>query len=144
MNKFFSVIFFLALTLVAWGQNYPKYILPGDTAVVTPKEDTLWIITDSQLKRTLKAGYELKNANKQLALYEKEVNVLKEEVAQKDSVINLVKENRDYYEKNWKECSENLKVLAKLNKRQTTFTRVAVIGGITVSVITFFLGAYLL
>ncbi len=144
MKKIFLLIIFLSLSFAIFAQQrYPVAVLPGDQYLVKPVEDTLWVITDSQLNRALIAVKELKNADLQLENYRKQLENLNKQLAEKDSILELTQKNRDYYEKNWKDCSNNLKVLVEENQKEANKLKAAKIIGGVATVAAFILGAYI-
>ncbi len=144
MKKIFLLIILLGLSFGIFAQQrYPIAVLPGKQFLVKPVGDTLWVITDSQLNRALIAVKELKNADLQIENYRKQLDNLNKQLAQKDSIIDLVTKNRDYYEKNWKDCSNNLKILVEENQKEANKLKAAKIIGGVATVAAFILGAYI-
>ncbi len=144
MKRNVLIVFVLAFSLISsWGQGYPRAVLPGQKITVAPKKDTLWVITDNQLERALITAKELDNANKQIVNYQEQVENLNEQLEQTDTLLMQTQKNMELYRKDWRECSDNIKVLVKENDMLNTKFKIAKLVGIVSTIAAFALGAYL-
>lgn len=146
MKKHILIGLFLLTSLLIQAQEdntqpeYPKGIFPGDTLQVVSEDSTLWIITDHQIRKTIKV-------NKKYQLAKEEVNLLQQKIdkyeklnAQRDTLAIKLTEDRDYYKTNWEKCSKNIDVIGEQAKKQQKKTKIAVFGGIAGTVIGFIVG----
>jgi len=137
------IILILLLAKINLFSQKPEYILPGQSKLLEPKTDTLWVLNNKQFKQTIIAKEQLKICNKQLDIYKNMTDSLKAINEVYDQKVKLLEQDRDYYIKNWKEAENDLKLLAELNKRQSAMTQIAIVAGITATIIAFF-GGFLL
>ena len=144
MKKNLYIIIFLFIFFTVNAQDYPQPIFTGQKVLVEAKQDTLWIITNSQLNNTLITAKELENANLQIINYQKQINLLNEQLQRTDTLLFEVQKTLQFYQESWQECENNVKVLIDDNKRLNTKFKIVRIVGIVGSFIAFVLGAYLL
>ncbi len=143
MKRAVFIVFVLILSAALWAQHYPISVVPGQKYTIAPKEDTLWVITDNQLERALIAAKQLENADKQIVNYQKQIENLNEQLQQTDTLLLETQKNMEYYRRQWKDCSDNIKVLVKENDRVNAKFKMAKIIGVISTVAAFALGAYL-
>ena len=125
-------------------QIYPYYIMPNNTKIVGSSIDTLWVLRHPQLVKTVIVKKKLEKADKQILLQKVQINTLKEQVAEHDSLKSIITEDRDLYISNWNECKTDLQTMGNKNIRQKKMTRIVTIVGITTTVVAFFAGGYFL
>ena len=144
MKKVFFISLLTVWTILAWAQNYPKPILPGQELTIASKNDTLWIITDSQLEKTIITAKKLKNADLQIVNYQKQIELLNEQLQQSDTLLLQAQKTLKFYQQNWQECKGNTLVLINENKMLNAKLKVIQIVGVVTTIAAFVLGAYLL
>ncbi len=135
----FVVAFLLCSMLFAQAQNkYPVEIMPQQTKTFSPKTDTLWVLTNHQIKKAIANTKQLKL---ELAISEElknKMSLMEKQNITKDSLVVDLKEDRDYYMNNFKDCKNDVKILIAKNKRQRLFTRLS-LGGMVLAFIAGFL-----
>ena len=109
-------------------KDYPYSILPGQTIKVSSGVDTLWVLTDSQLRKAIGAARELEIANQQLDLYEQRIVLYDQKEAQTDSVRLALVKDRDFYKTSWEKSSTDIERLGVLLKKQKMYTRLSMAG----------------
>jgi len=145
MKKFYLVLVFIILPFYfVSAQTYPKYVLPGKTLDVVAVDDTLWVLTDAMVRKALKSNMENEVNDELIENLTKEVEILKLQGQKKDTLITIVEQDRDYYQKIWKECSDDVDKLGNIAKKSKSKTRIAIIVGASTTVIAFFAGAFIL
>ena len=135
-------IIFLFVNFSIFAQK-PEYVLPGQSKLLEPTSDTSWVLNNKQFKQTIIAKEQLKICNKQVDVYKNMTDSLKAMNVVYDEKVKLLEQDRDFYIKNWKEAENDVKLLADLNKRQSAMTQIAIVAGITATIIAFF-GGFLL
>ena len=140
MKKINILILFMAvlISLNAQEKKYPQVVLPGESKLVNPGLDTLWILKDSQLKKAIIAAKKLKISEEINAELYKKLDLLEQKNLIKDSLIIDLKEDRKFYEEKWNTCNQDVDILIKQNKKQKLFRNVA-LAGIVVAFIAGFL-----
>ena len=138
MFKKFLVITFLITSISASAQLYPVEIRPGTTKTIEPGADTLWILKDSQVKKAILAAKKLQIEEEITKELKKKVSLIEEKDLIKDSLIIDLKKDRDFYMKNWKDCTNDVDLLIAKCKRQKLYTRLSM-AGIAVAFIAGFL-----
>ena len=144
MKKIILISFLITFTITVFSQvKYPYYIFPDSTHTIHSKNDTLWILKDKQLRKTIEVGEKYKLANEKNSLQELQIKKLKKQGQEKDSLIIILTEDRDKYVKDWSECNEDIKNLGRMNKNQKKITRIVTIVGISTTVLAFVGGVFL-
>jgi len=138
LKNIFVIVFLLA-TVSVFGQK-PDAVLPGNTKTLAPTTDTLWVLSNADFKKTIIAARELKLYKNENVLLEQEVDSLKLLNAERQSLIDTLKSDRDFYVKNWKTCEDDLNFLGELNQNQAKRTRIAIIVGASTTVTAFIVG----
>ena len=125
-----SSLIFIAMicSLSLYSQNYPEVILPGESKTVEPGNDTLWILKDSQVKKAIISAKKLQIEEEISSELRKKVDLMTQKDLVKDSLITDYKKDRDYYMKNWKDCTNDVDLLIKKNKKQKLYTRLSLLG----------------
>lgn len=144
MRKFLISAILVLNFVCVYSQTYPKYIKPGKTYEVVATDDTMWVLTDAMVRKILKVDMENDILNEQVTTLNQEVEIYKLQSEKKDSLILILEEDRDYYQKIWQECSSDIETLGKISKRRGAATKIAIASGIVTTVTAFFLGGYLL
>jgi len=127
LKSFLTLIIFL-YGFSLFSQKYPEVVLPGESKTVQPIADTLWILKDSQLKKAIISAKKLQIEEEISADLRKKVELMQEKDLVKDSLVIDYKKDRDYYMNNWKNCTNDVELLIKKQKRQKLYTRLSLVG----------------
>ncbi len=109
-------------------QTYPEVIMPGKTKSVESGNDTLWILKDSQLKKAIVSAKKLQLEEEISIELKKKIALMQEKDLVKDSLIVNYKTDRDFYVNNWKDCTNDIELLLKKQKKQKLYTRLSLAG----------------
>jgi flagellar motility protein MotE (MotC chaperone) len=124
MKKQLFILLLMFLPAVTFSQQYPKEVLPGKSYTVTATNDTLWVITDSQLEKCLEAGEKLEIC-KEITDSLKSANGKQQEVInQQDQNVKEYKEGYDRYKDKWEESDKKVEELEIKLEKQKKLTRV--------------------
>lgn len=135
-NILVLLILFAGITVSA--QTYPEVILPNSTKTIESKNDTLWILKESQLQKAIISAKKLAIEEEISKELKNKISLMETKDKTKDSLIIDIKKDRDYYINNWKTCTTDIDVLLKQNRRQKWFARLGYIG-IAISFVAGFL-----
>ena len=144
---FISLVFLLLASVETLAQKFPVPVLDGSivrietdkgTRVLPVKQDTFWIFNASQFKNALAKANELEAAEEQIKKYNMQVEIYKERSKEKDSLISVLKDDRDYYKNNWTICTEDIEKEIQKNKRKSLFNKLALAGIPVAFVLGFF------
>ena len=148
MKKYFIFIIFLFVAFVFTNaQKFPVPVLDGSTVkiqsdkgnrVFSVENDTLWIFNGNQFKNALAKAKELELAEEQIQKYNMQVEIYKQRSNEKDSLLSVVKKDRDYYKNNWTMCTEDIAKEIRKNKRKSLFNKLALVGLPVAFVVGFF------
>ncbi len=119
-----------------------KVILPGQTYNITSAKDTLWILTNTQLKKTIIAKRQLDISNKQIKEQKKIIDTLKSSNKEYTILVDTLKQDRDFYRNNWKKAEDDVTTLANMNNKCSKHLRIAIIVGGATTVVAFFAGIF--
>ena len=90
------------------------------------------------MKKAILAAKKLKIEEEISMELRKKVSLIQEKDLIKDSLILDLKKDRDFYMKNWKECTNDVDLLITKSRRQKLYTRLS-LAGIAVAFIAGFL-----
>jgi len=131
MDKLIYIIItvvFLSLVQPVLAQKYPIVVMPGEQKLVQPKNDTIWLLNDRQLRKAIIAAKKLKIEEEINAELHKKVSLLESKDLVKDSLVLDLKADRNFYKDKWDVCSQDVGILIQKNKRQKNFTRISLAG----------------
>ncbi|MFN8258187.1 MAG: hypothetical protein U0W24_21040 [Bacteroidales bacterium] len=140
MNRIFYVLFLTIISAGSFAQTYPQEILPGESKTIEPGTDTLWILKDSQVKKAIASAKKLQIEEEISNELRNKIKLMEQKDLTKDSLINIYKTDRDFYMNNWKECSNDIDLLIKKQKRQKLYTRLSLVGVVVAFVTGFLIG----
>lgn len=144
-NKFLiTIIFFLGISSISYAQDRPRVVFPGETFSVNSKTDTLWIINNTQFKRTIIDHKQLKIANSQIEEQTKIIDKLKEINSTSKDLVDTLKSDRNFYKTNWLKAEDDVKTLADMNNKSAMYLRIAIITGGVTTVVAFLAGVFLI
>ncbi len=116
------------LSYCTFAQDYPELIMPFSSKSIESGSDTLWVLRDSQLKKAIISAKKLEIEEDISSELRKKVALMEQKDVVKDSLIADLKNDRDYYIKNWKTCNSDIDLLLTKQKRQKLFTRLSFAG----------------
>ncbi len=135
------MVFSLSSAALIYGQSkYPVEIMPNETKTFTPEKDTLWVLTNRQVKRAITDAKQLKLELESSNLLKEKIGLMQAQSLTKDSLVVDLKKDRDYYMNNWNQCNKDVDILIKKNKRQRLFTRLSFAGIVVAFVAGFLIG----
>jgi len=101
MNKTTLMIIMAMLAIVFAGNANAQITLqcvkPGQELLVKPDGDTLWVINDARMRSVIETGRLYQISKEQVKTLTQKCDTLTELSAQQDSLINILKTDRDYY-----------------------------------------------
>jgi len=139
-----KVLLLLIILLTSLGLEAQRFVpipvLPGNTYNVDSKNDTLWIITNKQFKKTLITHDQLKVCKQQKDLLVQQNDTLKELILTQKVLIDTLKHDRDFYVNNWKKAENDLEECTQMVKNQSKYKKIAIIVGSATTVSAFIVG----
>jgi hypothetical protein len=135
MKKLFLILIFL-LPILVFGQKYPISVRPGDTLIIISKktytlplkDDTLWVMKNSQLQNAIIKAKKLEVCEEEISEYKNQISLHKQKDAEQDSLIKILTKDRDYYMNTWNICEQDIQKLGRMQKRQKLYTKLALAG----------------
>lgn len=144
-NKFIiTIILLLNISSISFAQDKPRVILPGETFSITSKKDTLWVINNTQFKKTITTQKQLKIANSQIEEQAKIIDKLKQINTTSQDLVDTLKSDRNFYKTNWQKAEDDVKTLADMNNKSAMYLRIAIITGGVTTVVAFLAGVFLI
>lgn len=134
------IIVVLTLFYTITSAQAPEYVLPGQSKVLEPKNDTLWILNNQQFKKTIIAKEQLKICNKQVDEYKKLLDSVQQLANLQKQKSEILEKDRNFYINQNNQYKEDIDLLVKLNKKQSFYTQMAIIVGASTTIIAFILG----
>ncbi len=142
MKRLVLLIFILGLfNIIGFAQKYPVVILPGQQKIITASNDTLWVLKNSQVNNALIQSKQLKICEKEFKNTQQQINILKQQYAQKDSMYQATVKMMNKYKSNWEDCKASLNGMADDYKKALKHQRLLLLGTATASIVSFVLGA---
>ncbi|MCQ2252135.1 MAG: hypothetical protein MJZ61_01660 [Bacteroidales bacterium] len=132
MNRI-SALLILALLAVlnigsASAQITLQCVKPGQELLVRPDGDTLWVMNDSRMRSVIETGRLYRIQKDQMAALSAKCDTLAEISAQQDSLINILKTDRAYYETELKGSREDVIKAGELARKYKRRARLATWG----------------
>lgn len=138
-----TLILFTLFGATVFAQKKPPYyVLPNETHTFETGSDTLWVLTDKQINKTIRLIELLESKNREINLLEVQNNKLKAQVDSQKVLIDTLKIEREHYYQTWNECNKEVISEARKNVRQKKITRIVGIVGAVTTVAAFFAGGY--
>lgn len=136
MNKHTLTVIMALLAMVLSGNAMAQITLqcvkPGQELLVKPDGDTLWVINDARMRSVIETGRLYQISKEQVQTLTQKCDTLTEISAQKDSLINILKTDRDYYVTELKSSREDVITAGEMARKYRRRARFASIGmGIT-------------
>lgn len=102
------LLFLILISTLVTGQNNPRYIKPGEVREVKAVNDTLWILTDTQVDSAIVKAERLKICSEILKLERKKISIKDSIIVEKDSIINICKSGSEHWHGKWLETDKAL------------------------------------
>lgn len=132
MNKTTLIIIMALLsTLFAGNANAQitlQCVKPGQELLVKPDGDTLWVINDARMRSVVETGRLYQISKEQVKTLTQKCDTLTEISAQKDSLINILKTDRDYYVTELKSSREDVITAGEMARKYRRRAKLASIG----------------
>jgi hypothetical protein len=144
MNKTILMIM-MALSAIVFAGNASAQITlqcvkPGQELLVKPEGDTLWVINDARMRSVIETGRLYQNAKEQVKVLTQKCDTLTELSAQQDSLINILKTDRDYYVTELKSSREDVITAGEMARKYRRRAKLASFGIAAGAVLGFALG----
>lgn len=103
-------------------------VKPGQELLVKPEGDTLWVINDARMRSVVETGRLYQISKEQVKTLTQKCDTLTEISAQKDSLINILKTDRDYYVTELKSSREDVITAGEMARKYRRRAKLASIG----------------
>jgi len=132
MNKTTLIIIMALLSMLFAGNANAQITLqcvkPGQELLVKPDGDTLWVINDARMRSVVETGRLYQISKEQVKTLTQKCDTLTEISAQKDSLINILKTDRDYYVTELKSSREDVITAGEMARKYRRRAKLASIG----------------
>ncbi len=132
MNKITLTIITAALAIICTGSAKAQITLqcvkPGQELLVKPEGDTLWVINDARMRSVVETGRLYQISKEQLKTLTQKCDTLTEINVQQDSLINILKTDRDYYSTELKSSREDVITAGEMARKYRRRAKLASIG----------------
>ncbi|MBQ4407895.1 MAG: hypothetical protein II852_12925 [Bacteroidales bacterium] len=132
MNKTTLMIIMAMLAIVFAGNANAQITLqcvkPGQELLVKPDGDTLWVINDARMRSVIETGRLYQISKEQVKTLTQKCDTLTELSAQQDSLINILKTDRDYYVTELKSSREDVITAGEMARKYRRRAKLASIG----------------
>lgn len=149
MKKMIKLISKIAIIIMAlfWMQNASaqalQFVKPGDELHLAPTNDTLWVMNNSRMVQVIETGKLYKLEKEKSELLMQKCDTLRQIVTEKDSLVDIYKVDRKYYEEQLKDCRNDAITVGKEAKKFQRRARWATVGIGVAAGVGFVLGAVL-
>ena len=132
MNKTTLMIIMAMLAIIIAGNANAQITLqcvkPGQELLVKPDGDTLWVINDARMRSVIETGRLYQISKEQVKTLTQKCDTLTELSAQQDSLINILKTDRDYYVTELKSSREDVITAGEMARKYRRRAKLASIG----------------
>jgi len=139
MNRITLCIIVLLISILAADSAKAQITLqcvkPGQELLVRPEGDTLWVMNDARMRSVIETGKLYRISKEQVATLNQKCDTLTAINVQQDSLINILKADRQYYETELKTSREDVieaGMMAKKYKRRAKWATIGVGVGVAV------------
>jgi hypothetical protein len=132
MNKITFIIITALFAMIFAGNADAQITLqcvkPGQELLVKPDGDTLWVINDARMRSVIETGRLYQLSKEQVKILTQKCDTLTEISAQQDSLINILKTDRDYYVTELKSSREDVITAGEMARKYRRRAKFATIG----------------
>jgi len=115
--KIYILLIFVLIASVSYGQA-GSVIMPGNTLKITAENDTLWVLKNAQLLKSITIAKQFEVAKERIILFEKKIDLLESQTKEKDDLSNILKKDRDFYKAKWDSSEKDLTKALDFSKSQ--------------------------
>lgn len=128
--KYSAVV--LLIILASFSDGFSQITLtsvkPGQELELKPTDDTLWVMNDARMRSVIETGRLYRLSKETNNLLTQKCDTLQEVVNKQDSLISILKTDRDYYVTELKNSREDVITAGKMAKKYRRRARLASIG----------------
>lgn len=128
--KYSAVV--LLIILASFSDGFSQITLtsvkPGQELELKPTDDTLWVMNDARMRSVIETGRLYRLSKETNNLLTQKCDTLQEVVSKQDSLISILKTDRDYYVTELKNSREDVITAGKMAKKYRRRARLASIG----------------
>ncbi|MBQ3689440.1 MAG: hypothetical protein II937_06175 [Bacteroidales bacterium] len=128
--KYSAVV--LLIILASFSDGFSQITLtsvkPGQELELKPTDDTLWVMNDARMRSVIETGRLYRLLKETNNLLTQKCDTLQEVVSKQDSLISILKTDRDYYVTELKNSREDVITAGKMAKKYRRRARLASIG----------------
>ena len=136
MGKIIHVLVLTGIIMLSvefsFAQGYPQKIPAGQEKTLKVDSQALWVLKESQFDQALADSKKLKVVEEKVEQLQKIKTKLKEKSVVQDSLIDTLKNERQYYRNLWKQTEKDLKTMGaktiKQRRWKTIFKYTSIIG----------------
>lgn len=109
MTRYLLFLFLFAFIKIGVSQsNYPVEIPVGQTETISASEQSLWVITNSQLDSVIVTAEYLKICNETNVEYQDKISKLEKIRIEQITIIDTLQKGYDHYIELWQKCDMDL------------------------------------
>ncbi|MBQ5404349.1 MAG: hypothetical protein IIU11_08300 [Bacteroidales bacterium] len=128
--KYSAVV--LLIILASFSEGFSQITLtsvkPGQELELKPTDDTLWVMNDARMRSVIETGRLYRLSKETNNLLTQKCDTLQEVVSKQDSLISILKTDRDYYVTELKNSREDVITAGKMAKKYRRRARLASMG----------------
>lgn len=128
--KYSAVV--LLIILASFSEGFSQITLtsvkPGQELELKPTDDTLWVMNDARMRSVIETGRLYRLSKETNNLLTQKCDTLQEVVSKQDSLISILKTDRDYYITELKNSREDVITAGKMAKKYRRRARLASMG----------------
>ena len=114
--KYSAVV--LLIILASFSEGFSQITLtsvkPGQELELKPTDDTLWVMNDARMRSVIETGRLYRLSKETNNLLTQKCDTLQEVVSKQDSLISILKTDRDYYVTELKNSREDVITAGKM------------------------------
>lgn len=128
--KYSAVV--LLIILASFSEGFSQITLtsvkPGQELELKPTDDTLWVMNDARMRSVIETGRLYRLSKETNNLLTQKCDTLQEVISKQDSLISILKTDRDYYVTELKNSREDVITAGKMAKKYRRRARLASMG----------------
>lgn len=115
--RLLTLFLLLFLSYSAKAQITLECVKPGQELVLKPTDDTLWVMNDVRMRNVIETGRKYKLEKEISNTLRQKCDTLEKISMEKDSLISILKEDKEYYSTELSSCRDNVNQVGKVAKK---------------------------
>ena len=106
------------------GQSYPVKIPEGTSREIRAENQDFWVLKESQFDSALAHSRRMNILEEQVTQLRTQIQKMEARSSEYQALVDTLKMDRDFYQKNWKICEEDLETMSDMRDKEKRWKKV--------------------